>query len=179
MRRVVITGLGVIAPVGNSVQAAWHATVHGRSAVGNVSLFDTSMLPVRIGAEVRNFDPQTVLGPKEARKTSRFVQFAAAAAQQAMTDSGLSDRAPTDRYGCIFGVGLGAMDDFEAESRTLVELGPRKVSPLLMPTAIPNMAAGFVSIQHRLRGVSLGISTACASGNHAIGEAYIHAHCCR
>ena len=112
--------------------------------------------------------------PRMPRKASRFVQFAAAAAQQAMDDSGLGNSPSTDRYGCIFGVGLGAVGDYETQSHVLRERGPRKVSPMLVPMAIPSMAVGFVSIQHRLRGVSLGVSTACASGNHAIGEAYLH-----
>jgi 3-oxoacyl-[acyl-carrier-protein] synthase II len=164
----------MVAPVGNNVQHAWQATLAGRSAVGAVALFDASSLPVRIGAEVRDFDPTKTMSAKDARKTSRFVQFASAAAQQAIDDSGLADLPHRDRFGCILGVGLGAADDFEAQGRVLDSRGPRKVSPMLMPTAIPNMATGFVSIQHRLRGVSLCVATACASGNHALGEAYMH-----
>jgi 3-oxoacyl-[acyl-carrier-protein] synthase II len=174
MHRVVVTGLGVIAPVGNNVRDAWHATVNGRSGIGAVTLFDASSLPVRIGAEVRDFDPAASMDAKEARRASRFIQLAAAAARQAMVDSDLGDVSSSDRYGCIFGVGLGAADDIEAQSLVLRDRGPRKVSPLLMPTSIPNMATGFVSIFERLRGVSLCVSTACASGAHAIGEAYMH-----
>jgi 3-oxoacyl-[acyl-carrier-protein] synthase II len=164
----------MVAPVGNNVRDAWQATVQGRSAVNTVSLFDASNLPVTIGAEVLGFDPSQTMSAKEAHKSSRFVQLASAAAQQAIDDSGFGDLPHRDRYGCIFGVGLGAVDDYETQCRVLQERGPRKVSPMLMPTAIVNMATGFVSIQHRLRGVSLCVSTACASGTHAIGEAYMH-----
>jgi 3-oxoacyl-[acyl-carrier-protein] synthase II len=174
MHRVVVTGLGIVAPVGNNVHDAWQAAVNGRPAVDRISLFDASDLPVRIGAEVRHFDATEVMGAKEARKASRFLQFATGAARQATDDSGLGKLARPERYGCIFGVGLGAVDDYATQSRTLRELGPRRVSPMLMPTAIPNMAAGYVSIQHGLKGVSLCVSTACASGNHAIGEACLH-----
>ena len=174
MHRVVVTGIGIIAPVGNSVKDSWNSTANGKSAVGNVSLFDASELPVRIGAEVRQFDAAAFMAAKETRRTSRFIQFTIAASKQAMDDSGLSDRAPNDRFGCIFGVGLGASDDIATQSEILRVEGPRRVSPMLMPTAIPNMAAGFVALQHRLRGVNMCVSTASASGTHAIGEAYMH-----
>lgn len=173
MCRVVVTGLGIVCPAGNSLAGAWSTVVEGRPATRQITSFDTSTLPVRIGAEIQDFDPVAHLGAKEARRTARFVQLAAVSAKQALDESGLEPEG-SDRYGCIFGVGLGAAEEFESQSEVLRMAGPRKVSPMLMPTAIPNMATGYVSIQRQLRGVNLGISTACASGTHAIGEAYVH-----
>jgi 3-oxoacyl-[acyl-carrier-protein] synthase II len=174
MRRVVVTGLGMVAATGNSVSQAWEAALAGRSAVGRISLFDASDFPVQIAAEVRDFDPSTVMSLKEARQSSRFVQFAAAAAREALGDSGLDVNTGSDRYGCAIGVGLGAIGKIEQGAYTCRDRGPRRVSPHFLPYVIPNMAAGFVSVALGLRGPNFSMATACASGTHAIGEAFLH-----
>lgn len=174
MRRVVITGLGMVAPTGNRVGDAWEAALAGRSGVGPVTLFDATELPVRIAAEVKGFDALPYMDAKEARQSSRFVQFSAAAIHDALADSGVDlDRDP-DRHGCIIGVGLGGFGEIEEQSHVFHEAGHRRVSPLLLPYAIPNMAAGFAAIAERLQGPSFCTASACASGTHAIGEAYLH-----
>ncbi len=165
----------MVAPTGNSVCDAWEAALAGRSAIARISRFDPTGLPVQIAAEVRGFDPTTVMGPKEARQSSRFVQFAAGASRQAIQDSGLiSGGGVNPRYGCAIGVGLGGLDDIETGYDTLRTGGPRRVSPHLLPFLIPNMAAGFVAVAHGLGGPSFCMATACASGSHAIGEAFLH-----
>jgi 3-oxoacyl-[acyl-carrier-protein] synthase II len=174
MRRVVVTGLGIVAPCGNCVADAWAAALAGRSAVRRISAFDPSQLPVQIAAEVRDFDPLVCMDAKEARQSSRFVQFAAAAAHEAARDSGLEIGSEADRCGCAMGVGLGSLGDIEEQAKVLEHRGPRRVSPLLIPYAIPNMAAGYVSLALGLAGPNLGVTTACASGAHALGEAYMH-----
>ena len=174
MRRVVVTGIGMVAPTGNSAPDAWEAALAGRSAVDRISLFDPSDLPVQIAAEVHSFDPETVMSPKEARQTSRFIQFAAGAAKEALASSGLELTNGVHRYGCIVGVGLGAFAHIEQGAHTFRDAGPRRVSPLLLPYTIPNMAAGFISVAFDLRGPSFCTSTACASGTHALGEAFLH-----
>lgn len=174
MRRVVVTGLGIVAPTGNCVDDAWEAALAARSAVAPITQFDASSLPVQIAAEVRGFDATSVMGAKESRQASRFIQFAVGAVRQAVDDSGL-DR-PRDRHecGCIMGVGIGALGNIEQQSKCLSEHGPRRVSPLLLPYAIPNMAAGVASIWSDLKGPCFGIASACASGTHAVGEAALH-----
>ena len=174
MRRVVVTGLGVVAPNGNNVADAWASVLTGKSAAGRISLFDASPLPVQIAAEVHGFDPVGVMGAKQARQSSRFVQFAAVAAEEAITDAGLETGCEGDRCGCSIGVGVGGMDQIEEATITLRDRGYRRVSPLFVPYMIPNMAAGYVALAHGLRGPNLGTTTACASGSHAIGEAFLH-----
>jgi 3-oxoacyl-[acyl-carrier-protein] synthase II len=129
---------------------------------------------VQIAAEVKEFDATTIMDAKVARQSSRFVQFTASAARQAIQASGIDLSQDPDRNGCIIGVGLGAFGEIESDAHVFKEKGPRRVSPLLLPYAIPNMAAGFVSIAEGLRGPSFCTATACASGTHAIGEAYMH-----
>lgn len=174
MRRVVLTGLGMIAPTGNCVNQAWDAAVAGRSGVGRISLFDPCEHSVQIAAEVKDFDPLTVMDSKKARQSSRFVQFAAAAANQAIEDSGLDIAANPERYGCAIGVGLGAIGKIEQGAHICRDKGPGRVTPHFLPYVIPNMAAGFVSVAHGLKGPNFSMATACASGTHAIGEAFLH-----
>lgn len=174
MRRVVITGTGVVAPTGNTVKDAWDSALAGKSGVGLLSQFDSSELPVKIAAEVKNFDPAAVIGEKGARQSSRFVQFTSVAVVQAVDDSGLELANGSDRYGCIVGVGIGGMGVVEEQSQRLHRRGARRVSPLTIPYAIPNMGPGFASVAAGLRGPSFCVCTACASGTHAIGEAYMH-----
>ena len=174
MRRVVVTGLGLVAPTGNCVRSAWDSALACRSGVARITAFDPSDLPVQIGAEVKRFDPSTVMTAKQARQTTQFIQFAAGAAHQAVQDSGLDTTCQPERHGCCVGVGLGGSGFIERESHALRDKGARRVSPLLVPYAIPSMAAGFLSIALNLKGPSLGTTTACASGTHAIGEAFLH-----
>lgn len=142
--------------------------------VDRISTFDATELPVRIAAEVRGFDPAAAMDAKAARRSSRFIQFALAAAAEALADGGLDVRQSPERYGCFLGVGVGALSDVETAALSLRDEGPRKVSPFLIPYTIPNMAAGVVSIAQGLEGPNMGIATACASGAHAIGEALLH-----
>lgn len=170
MRRVVITGLGMLAPTGGDVHSAWENAVAGRTAVKPVGRFDCSDLPVRIAAEVQDFDASDLLGVKTARQASRFVQFASVAADEALRDSGYQTDSMGDSCGCLIGVAIGGLGEIEESSCLLKERGASRISPLVLPYAIPNMAAGFVAINHGLRGPNFSIATACASGSHAIGE---------
>jgi 3-oxoacyl-[acyl-carrier-protein] synthase II len=176
MRRVVVTGLGMVAPTGNCVRDAWETALAGRSAVGRISLFNASEfeLPVLIAAEVHGFDASIAMGEKVARQSSRFVQFSAGAAKEAIEQSGLDLSNGVHRYGCIVGVGLGAFGAIEEGAHTFRDEGHRRISPLLLPYTIPNIAAGFISVTHGLRGPGFCTASACASGSHAIGEAFLH-----
>jgi 3-oxoacyl-[acyl-carrier-protein] synthase II len=174
MRRVVVTGLGMIAPTGANVKEAWNAAIEGQSGVCRISLFDPKDLPVQIAAEVKNFDPAQHFDVKEARQTTRFVKFAMVAAKEAVTDSGLNLEGDTTRYGCSVGVGLGALYDIEENAYLLRDKGYKRVSPFFIPYAIANMAAGCVSMAHKLKGPNLCPTTACASGTHGVGEAFLH-----
>lgn len=174
MRRVVVTGLGMVAPTGNDVKSAWQAAVNAQCGVDRISLFDPSDLPVHIAAEVKNFDPKTVMDDKEVRRTTRFVQFAAAAAKEAIQDAGLDVNQHPERNGSSIGVGLGALYDIEQNSILLKESGAKKISPFFIPYTIANMAAGVVSINHNLKGPNMCTTTACASGTHGIGDAFLY-----
>ena len=161
----------MLAPTGANVRAAWEAALAGRSAVTQISRFDTSELPVSIAAEVQGFDASDLLGVKTARQASRFVQFSAVASDEALRDAGYDPATMSDQCGCLIGVAIGGLGEIEECSCLLKERGASRVSPLTLPYAIPNMASGFVAIQHQLRGPNFSIATACASGSHAIGEA--------
>jgi 3-oxoacyl-[acyl-carrier-protein] synthase II len=174
MRRVVVTGLGMIAATGNRVESAWETALAGRSGVAKISLFDSSNSTVQIAAEVKDFDPSSVMSVKEARQSSRFVQFATAAAKEALEDSRLDVSTAPDRYGCAIGVGMGAIGKIEESAYICRDKGPRRVTPHFLPYAIPNMAAGYVSVALGLKGPNFAMTTACASGTHSIGEAYLH-----
>jgi 3-oxoacyl-[acyl-carrier-protein] synthase II len=171
MRRVVVTGLGLLAPTGANVRAAWDSAVAARTAVRQITLFDTSELPVTIAAEVQDFDASELLGIKTARQASRFVQFSAVAANEALRDAGFDPATMSDACGCLIGVAIGGLGEIEESSCLLKERGASRISPLILPYAIPNMAAGFVAIEQNLRGPNFAIATACASGTHALGEA--------
>lgn len=174
MRRIVITGLGIVSPTGIGVERAWSGCLGGNSAVRQIEHFCTKALPVTIAAEVDGFDASPLLGPKLARQTSRFVQFACVAADEAMRDAGQTNPSDGERFGCIIGSAIGALGEIEESACALKEFGPTKVSPLTLPFALPSMAAGFVAIRHNLRGPNLAVATACASGTHSIGEAALH-----
>jgi 3-oxoacyl-[acyl-carrier-protein] synthase II len=162
----------MVAPTGNSVKDAWEAAISGRSGIDRISLYDPSSYRVQIAGEVRQLATQGIIDPKDERRLSRFVTFATMASDEAIKDSGLPLDRNTERYGCIIGVGMGGIQDIEENALILREKGEKRVSPFFIPFAIPNMAAGYVSIKYGLRGPNICPATACSSGTHAVGEAY-------
>ncbi len=171
-RRVVITGLGAVTPVGNDVPTMWRNLLAGQSGAGPITLFDATAFKTRFACEVKDFDAGALIGKKDARRMDRFTQLAVVAAQQALHDSALVVNADnTARIGVTIGSGIGGIGTMEAELRQLVAKGPDRVSPFLVPMMLPDTAAGQVAIQFGLRGPNMAIVTACASGNNAIGEA--------
>jgi len=173
-RNVVVTGLGVVSPVGNSVEEFWDGLVSGRNGIDTVTRFDASRLTTRMGGEVKNFQIESYMEAKEARRTDIFVQYAIAASHQALAEAGLLEGAPNpDRSGVLIGTGIGGISTFEAQHRTMMEKGPGRISPFFIPMMIANMASGQVSIRWGLRGPNFTTVSACASGAHAIGEAML------
>lgn len=174
MRRIVITGLGIVSPTGIGVENAWKGCIGGISAVRQIQHFSTLGLPVTIAAEVDAFDASPLLGTKLVRQTSRFVQFACVAADEALKDAGCLGASELPRCGCIIGSAIGALGEIEESACALKEFGASKVMPHTLPFALPSMAAGYVAMRHRLMGPNLAVATACASGTHSIGEAAMH-----
>ncbi|HET9017840.1 MAG TPA: beta-ketoacyl-ACP synthase II [Thermomicrobiaceae bacterium] len=171
-RRIVVTGMGIISPIGNTLESVWDALVSGRSGTGPISRFDAAGFASRVAAEVRDFDPRERLGAKEARRTDRFVQLAVAAAQDALTDAGLAiDERNAGRVGVLLGSALGGIETAEREIGTLLTRGPGRVSPFFIPMFLADMGAGYVSIVLGARGPNFATLSACASAAHAIGEA--------
>ncbi len=172
-RRVVITGLGVISPLGNDLKTTWTALVEGQSGVREISCFDASASSCRIAAEVKNFNPETVVEKKALKRYDRFSLLAMGAAQEAWKDSGLGAEtyAPA-RCGVILGVGIGGLPSMESNHEALLNGGPRKISPFLIPAMISNLAPGNIAMDLNLQGVNYVITSACTSGTHAVGEAY-------
>lgn len=176
-RRVVVTGLGVISPVGNSLDKFWKSLLEGKSGVRRLTCFDPTYFTSKIAAEVRDFDPTPYLSSKELRRMDRFVQFAVVAAKMAFANSGM-DLAKEDRarIGTLVGSGIGGLHTIEKEHTQFLSLGPEKgpdrMSPFLIPMLIVNMAAGQISIALGLKGPNSAVATACATGNHAIGDAF-------
>jgi len=171
-RRVVVTGLGVISPVGNDVATAWDAVLAGRSGIGPITRFDTTGLSCRIAGEVKGFDVTTVMSAKEARHLDIFIHYGVAASAEALRDSGIEvTDANRDRIGCVIGSGIGGLPTIEENHSQFLARGFRRVSPFFVPGSIINMIAGTVSIRHGLRGPNLAIVTACTTGLHCIGEA--------
>jgi 3-oxoacyl-[acyl-carrier-protein] synthase II len=170
-RRIVVTGLGVVSPVGSTVQSAWDTVLRGESGIGPVTRFDVSAFPVRIGGHVRDFDVSQYIAPKEARRMDEFMHYGVAAGVQAVTDSGLDfSRTDPTRCGVICGAGIGGLGTIEAEySEYLKAMSPRKISPFFVPATIINMIAGHLSIRYGLKGPNLGVVTACTTSTHAIG----------
>jgi 3-oxoacyl-[acyl-carrier-protein] synthase II len=171
-RNVVITGLGAVTPIGNTAPAFWQALIAGRSGIGPITRFDPSRIPTRIAGEVKNFKPEPFMDVKEARRSDLFVQYAAAAAQEAIQDAGL-DKTPfePDRVGAIVGTGIGGISTLETQHRNMLEKGPSRISPFFIPMMIANMASGFISIRWNLKGPNLATVSACSSGANAIGDA--------
>ena len=172
-RRVVVTGLGAITPIGNSVEEFWNGIKEGKTGFGPITYFDTADYRCKLAAEVKDFDPAQYMDKKSARRMEQFCQFAVAAAGQAITDAGLTmEQEDPYMVGCSVGSGIGSLQAMEREYDRLKEKGPGRVGPMLVPLMISNMAAGNVSIAYGLKGKSLNVVTACATGTHSIGEAY-------
>ncbi len=172
-RRVVITGIGVITPLGTGVEKTWKGLLEGRSGIGKITHFDASELPVQIAGEVRDFNPEDYIEPKEIRKMDRFIHFALAASEMAIKDAGLKiDSSNADRVGVIIGSGIGGLPKIEEYTLILHERGYRRVSPFFIPMNIINLAAGRVSIRFGAKGPNSAVVTACSSGSHAIGDAF-------
>ena len=172
-RRVVITGLGLVTPLGNDVPTTWNELLKGISGVDEITAFPVDDYPVRIAAQVKDFDPLTVMDKKQARRLSRFLHFAVAATQEAVLDARLDPSGDLgDRAGVVIGSGIGGLDALEANHTVLLERGPGRVSPFLIPQMISNMASGIVSMRLGARGPNLCIVTACATGTHCIGDAF-------
>ena len=171
-KRVVITGLGAITPVGNTAEAFWQALLAGQSGIGAITRFDAANYDAKIAGEVKGFDPTAFIDKKEARRMDRFTQFAIAASRMALTDSGLDlEEEDRSRIGAFVGSGIGGMDTLHEQYRTLFEKGPNRISPFFIPMMIANMAAGQVSIAFGLQGPSSCVVTACATGTNCIGDA--------
>jgi 3-oxoacyl-[acyl-carrier-protein] synthase II len=175
-RRVVVTGVGTLTPVGNDVAATWQGLLDGKSGAGPITQFDANQdFDVRFAAEVKGFNPEDFLERKEARRMDRFAQFAIAASQQAMDSAGLSSKPADvdfDRIGVIIGSGIGGIATFEEQARVMVERGPKRISPFFVPMFIPDIAAGHVSMRFGARGPNYCTVSACSSGAHAIGDAF-------
>ena len=172
-QRVVITGLGAISPIGLGTDAFFKGLLEGKNGISLVDAFDTEGFTCKIGGQIRDFDPTTVMDRKEVRRNDRFVQFALAAAKEAVAQSGLDMSAEDpDRVGVFVGSGIGGMDTMEQNCRKLVARGPRKVSPFMIPALISNMASGVLGIEFGAMGPNFSIVSACATGAHAIGESF-------
>ncbi len=170
MRRVVITGLGMINSLGHSREESFEAIVKGECGVDTITLFNPEKFSVKIAAEVKNFNPSEVMEAKEVKKADRFIQLGIKAAQEAISDSGIDDSIDRDRFGVSCASGIGGLPVIEKNSIILHTRGPRRISPFFIPSALANMLGGFVSIEHNLKGPNLGSVTACAAGTHAICE---------
>lgn len=172
-RRVVVTGLGLVTPLGIGVEQTWENLVAGKSGIGEITRFDTSAFQTKIAGEVKGFCPEDFLPVKEAKRTERFIAYAIAASRMALENSGLKlSAANSARVGVVLGCGLGGLSMLEETSRIIETRGPRRVSPFFIPMMIGNMAAGMVSIQFGAKGPNLSMATACAAGAHAIGDAF-------
>jgi len=171
--RVVITGMGVITPVGNNVREFWESLVGGRGGIGKITKFDASDYPVRIAAEVKDFDPEVYIDMKSIRKMDLFTQYAVAASIQAVKDSGINfENEDTERIGVIVGSGIGGMATFENQHRNLLNKGPKRISPFFVPMMISDIAPGHISILYGLKGPNYAVASACATASHAIGDAF-------
>lgn len=172
-RRVVITGLGAITPVGNDVNTFWESIKSGKCGIDVIKAFDTTDFKAKLAAEVKDFNPEKYMEKKETKRTDRFCQFALAAASEAMEDSKIDlETVDKERFGVILGSGIGGIGTIEEQHAKLMEKGPNRVSPMVIPMIISNMAAGNVAIKYGAKGICTTVVTACASSNNAIGEAY-------
>ena len=171
MRRVVVTGLGMINSVGNDKESSFKAICEGECGIDTISIFDAENFSVKIAGEVKDFDPSTVMAPKEVKKADRFIHLGLKAAQEAMADAKIPEDTDMTRFGISAGSGIGGLPSIEKNSIILANRGPRRISPFFIPGALVNMLGGFVSIEHGTQGPNLSSVTACAAGTHAISEA--------
>lgn len=172
-RRIVVTGIGVISPVGNSQKETWEAVREGRSGIAEIETFDTSEYEVRIAGEVKDFDSSEYGSKRDLRRLDRFSLFAIAAAEEALDEAGLTvDDVDPTKVGVYVGTGIGGLHEIESQHTRLMERGPRRTSPLMIPKLMTNAAAGQISIRYGFVGPSMSVSSACASGSNAIGEAF-------
>lgn len=172
MRRVVVTGMGAVTPLGLTVESFWESLKAGKNGIDFITRFDTSDIRVKVAAEIRDFDPTAYMDKMEVRRSDRFVRYAIASASQAMEDSGIAGNIEPERLGVYYGSGIGGFETFAQEHANLMEKGPLRVSPHFIPKMIPNMGAGNIAIRFGAKGPCISISTACATGTSAIGEAY-------
>ena len=173
MRRVVITGMGAITPVGIGKEEFWNSLVEGKSGVGYITRFDTENYDTKIAAEIKDFNVSDYIDKKEAKRMDRFTQYAVVATKLALEDGSVSlEDIDLNKVGVVIGTGIGGMETLEAEHTKLMERGPNRVSPLIIPMMISNMAPGQISMMFGFKGSSMTITTACASGTHAIGESF-------
>lgn len=171
MRRVVVTGIGMINSVGHDKESAFKAMCEGECGIDTITIFDPEKYSVKIAGEVKNFDPSTIMAPKEVKKADRFIHLGLKAAKEAMEDANLPDDIDKERFGISAASGIGGLPAIEKNSIIIETKGPRRISPFFIPSALVNMLGGFVSIEHGVKGPNLSSVTACAAGTHAIGEA--------
>lgn len=171
MRRVVVTGIGMINSVGNDKESSFKAICNGECGIDTITLFDPTDFSVKIAGEVKDFDPSTVMPAKEVKKADRFIHLGLKAAQEAMADAAIEAITDRSRFGISAGSGIGGLPSIENNSKILENRGPRRISPFFIPGALVNMLGGFVSIEHGLQGPNLSSVTACAAGTHSISEA--------
>ena len=171
LRRVVVTGLGAITPVGNTVEEMWANLKAGVHGIAPITLFDTTDYKTKIGAEVKNFDPRAYMDKTDVLRSDAYAQYGVAAACQAVEESGVIGTLPPERVAVYFGSGIGGIRTFHEEHNKLLARGPKRISPYFIPMLIGNMAAGMIAIRFNCRGAALPVVTACATGTNAIGEA--------
>lgn len=172
-RRVVVTGLGALSPIGNTVAATWEAATQGRSGIGPITRFEAKDFPTRIAAEIKNFDPAQFLDQKEIKKHDLFSQYAIAASQEAWDDAQLATaNYAKERIGCVLGIGIGGLPVLERFHEAFLQGGVRKISPFMIPAMISNLGPGNIAIRFGLKGVNFTVTSACTSSTHAIGESY-------
>lgn len=170
-RRVVVTGLGVVSPVGSNMEAAWNNLVSGYNGIGPITCFDTTNYKAKLGAEVKGFDPMDYMDKSETLRSDKYAQYAMGATVQAVEESGVIGTLPPERVAVYFGSGIGGLNTISTEIGKLESRGPHRVSPLCVPMMIGNMAAGMIAIRYNCQGAAMPAVTACASGSNAIGEA--------
>ncbi|KYH34871.1 3-oxoacyl-[acyl-carrier-protein] synthase 2 [Clostridium tepidiprofundi DSM 19306] len=171
--RVVITGIGVVSPIGNNIEEFWNGIREGKCGIDNISAFDASNFKVKVAGEVKDFNPEVALDKREARRMDRYCQLAMVAAKEAVEDSKLDiDSVNKERFGVIIGSGIGGLSTMEKEHEKLLNKGPNRVSPFMIPMLIGNMASGNVAIKYGAKGICTAVVTACATGTNAVGDAY-------
>ena len=171
-KRVVITGIGALTPLGNDIPTSWENLIAGKNGIAKITKFDTSNSKVNIAAEVKGFDPLQYIEKAQVRKLDRFTQYAIAASAQAMQDSGIEGKVKPERLGVYIGTGVGGMDTFVEEVTKLLNKGPKGISPFFITKMITNIASGNVAIRYNAKGPSMCVVTACATSAHAVGEAF-------